>query len=319
MPFPFDPDPPQPRRWLGFLGALFGDDEESVGLLQEWFGYCLTGDTSQQKMLMVIGPTRSGKGTIGRVLEGLVGPENFAGPSLASLGTNFGLEAMLGKPVAVLGDARLSARSDQAVLLERLLSISGEDVLTVDRKHRAHWQGKLPTRVVLLANELPDQKDASMALANRLLILPLDRSFAGREDPGLTDALLAELPGIFAWAVEGLRRLRQCGRFLKARRGRETLEAVKGVSSPVSTFLEECCDTGPRLSVPCDSLYNAYRRWCQRSGKKPPAAARFGKDLQAAAGQHRRKRKHSEGQKAYVYEGVALKTEARALADAWPS
>jgi len=34
--------------------------------LQDWFGYTLSPDTSQQKMLMIVGPTRSGKGTIGR-------------------------------------------------------------------------------------------------------------------------------------------------------------------------------------------------------------------------------------------------------------
>jgi putative DNA primase/helicase len=63
----------QPRAWLEFLGALWPHDGEAVGLLQEWFGYCLTADTSQQKMLFVVGPKRAGKGTQARVLAALVG------------------------------------------------------------------------------------------------------------------------------------------------------------------------------------------------------------------------------------------------------
>jgi hypothetical protein len=54
----FDPDPaaPQPMAWHQFLHQLFDGDMESLDLLQEWFGYCLTGDTSQQKMMLMVGP-----------------------------------------------------------------------------------------------------------------------------------------------------------------------------------------------------------------------------------------------------------------------
>ena len=69
----FDIDAPPPAMWLSFLEQLWGDDSESINVLQEWFGYTLTPDTSQQKILMVIGPTRSGKGTIGRVNRALIG------------------------------------------------------------------------------------------------------------------------------------------------------------------------------------------------------------------------------------------------------
>ena len=69
----FDPDvaAPAPVGWHQFLHQLFDGDIESLDLLQEWFGYCLTGDTSQQKMMLMVGPRRSGKGTIARVLTRL--------------------------------------------------------------------------------------------------------------------------------------------------------------------------------------------------------------------------------------------------------
>jgi len=56
-----------------------------VVALQDWFGYCLLPDTSQQKIFMIHGPKRSGKGTIARVLTSLVGIRNACAPTLAGL------------------------------------------------------------------------------------------------------------------------------------------------------------------------------------------------------------------------------------------
>ena len=67
-------------------------------------------------------------------------------------------------------------------MVERLLSITGEDMLTVDRKYREPWTGKLPTRFVILTNELPKFRDSSGAIANRMFILRMTESFLGRED-----------------------------------------------------------------------------------------------------------------------------------------
>ena len=97
--------------------------------------------------------------------------------------------------------------------MERLLSITGEDMLTVDRKYREPWSGKLPTRFVILTNELPKFRDSSGAISNRMLILQMTESFLGREDHTLDRRLAAELSGILLWALEGLDRLMRNGRF----------------------------------------------------------------------------------------------------------
>ena len=63
-----DPNAEFSMQWMEFLHQLFDGDTEALDLLQEWCGYCLTGNTSLQKMLFLVGPRRSGKGTIARVL-----------------------------------------------------------------------------------------------------------------------------------------------------------------------------------------------------------------------------------------------------------
>ncbi len=222
LEYDFDPAAPAPREWLRFLDEIWGADAESIAALQEWFGYLLTPDTRYQKILMMVGPKRSGRGTIARILKALAGSNTVVNPTLSTLARPFGLSTLIGKPIAVFPDARLSSRPDNAAIVECLLSISGEDDQTIDRKHLPAWTGKLSTRFVLISNELPRLRDVSGALAGRLIILRFTRSFYGREDMALFERLRPELPGILRWALSGWERLNRRGRFIQPRSARST-------------------------------------------------------------------------------------------------
>jgi putative DNA primase/helicase len=280
----FDPDPnaPAPMAWFAFLHQLFQGDEQSLDLLQEWFAYCLTGDTSLQKMLLLIGPKRSGKGTIGRVLRQLVGPGNVCSPTTSSLAGPFGLQPLLGKSLALVSDARFHGEHLSTVV-ERLLCISGEDAITVDRKFKESVTVTLPTRFLFMTNECPKLTDASGALAGRFVALQLTQSFYGHEDPTLTSRLLAELPGILNWAIEGWHRLRARGRFAPPESVAELLEELEDLSSPVKAFVRERCQVGSGLRTSTADLYVEWRNWCQAAGRDHPGTSQsLGRDLRAA-------------------------------------
>jgi putative DNA primase/helicase len=116
---------------------------------------------------MIIGPKRAGKGTIGRISRRLLGGHNVCAPTLADIGDHFGRAVLIGKTLALVADARISGRADTAAITERLLSISGEDPQTIPRKFLPDWNGFLPTRFMVLTNELPKIEDASATLASR--------------------------------------------------------------------------------------------------------------------------------------------------------
>jgi putative DNA primase/helicase len=97
--------------------------------------------------------------------------------------------ALIGKPLAIICDARFAGK-DQSVVVERLLRISGEDALTVNRKYREQWTGKLPSRLHVLSNELPKLGDASTAIVGRIVLL-LSHSWLGREDHELEPSIMA--------------------------------------------------------------------------------------------------------------------------------
>ena len=135
---------------------------------------------------------------------------------------NFGLAPLIGKPLAIISDARLGGRTDGQVVVERLLSITGEDWLSVDRKFLPAWHGQLPTRFVILTNELPKLGDASGAIASRFIVLRLI-ILLRQEDLSLTRKLLEEAPGILVWAIAGRDRLAARGYFVQPTSARQAL------------------------------------------------------------------------------------------------
>ncbi|MVO86643.1 NTP-binding protein [Streptomyces sp. p1417] len=308
VPFDYVPDATCPT-WESFLGKAWPDDPESVAALQEWFGYVLSGRTDQQKILLIVGPTRSGKGTVARVLGRLVGKGNVAGPTLASLATNFGLSPLLGKPLAVISDARLSGRDGQQVV-ERLLTISGEDTIDVDRKYRQPWTGKIPARLMVLSNELPNFGDSSGVIAKRFIVLTMSVSWLGKEDTTLTDKLTAELPGILNWALDGLARLETNGRIGQPTSSGDAITTMQDTASPTSAFVRDRCETGPACSVQVDVLWEMWKDWAEDAGVKPGSKAMFGRNLLSVEPRIRRAKPRIDGRQVPVYEGIGVKSYA---------
>jgi putative DNA primase/helicase len=220
---------------------------------------------------------------------------------------NFGLQPLLNKTLAIISDARLSGRTDAAVVVERLLSISGEDAQTIDRKHKSQVTAKLPTRFMVITNELPRLNDPSGALVGRLILLRLTQSFYGREDTKLTERLLTELPGILLWAIEGWKRLRQRGHFLQPESGTKLVQQMEDLSSPISVFLRECCQIGTGFIVSCEILFLRWQQWCASKGIKDAGSEQtFGRDLHAAIpGLDVRQQRVGSG-RIRVYVGIKL-------------
>lgn len=261
-----------PKSWMKFLCDLFGEKQDEVQLLQEWMGYVLSGDTWAHKGLVLVGPPRAGKGTIGHVLTSLMGPSMVASPSLHSLGKDFGLQPLIDKRLCLISDARLSNRADIMAVIEVLLRITACDQVNVARKHKDSLDLVLDTRVMMLSNEMPLLADNSFAINTRFLILSLGNSFLGKEDTKLIDKLNAELPGIALWCVEGYRRLRERGKFIEPLSSDTAREEWYHENNPLAQFIEDRCSLAPDAKVEMTKLYEAYRSWSEARGSMPLAA-----------------------------------------------
>ena len=306
--FDYIADAPIPEEWFKFVFQIFAHDPACIILLQEWFGYCLGYSAQFQKMLLVIGPKRSGKGTLAAVVEALVGHQSIAGPTIGSLGQNFGLASLIGKRVAIIGDARFGGRPDQGLVCERLLTISAGDIMDVDRKNRDMWTGRLFCRMMIMSNELPRITDAAGALASRFLVLTLAKSFYDKEDTKLAKRIVQnEMPGVYLWALEGWRRLQQNGKFTESASCQSAKLEMEDLGSPVAEFIREKCKLAADTWVTTDALFNAWKAWCEEEGRTfVGTKGGFGKDLHAVTG-IKKTEKMTDGARFKIYPGIRLR------------
>lgn len=305
----YDPNATYPRAFTSFLHSIWGSDVDSSDTLQEFFGYFLTSDTSLQKGLMLIGPPRSGKGTIGRILVRLLGSTNTCAPTLATLGTQFGLQTLIGKPLAIISDARVSGRSDISAITENLLRITGEDFISIPRKFKDDYTARLPTRFLMMSNELPSLADSSGALTSRFVLLRMTRSFAGQEDYGLEERINAELPGILNWGLEGLGRLKEQGHFIQPESAINLVEQLDYMSSPIKEFFDDYCEIVPGSQVECQVLFNLWMRRCEEQNRKAGSIQTFGKLLNAALPAVSVSQGRIPGDRIRYYNGIRLKPQ----------
>lgn len=273
--FDFDPEAQCPV-WHKTLEEWFPDDEDSVAMLQEWMGYLLTDDTAAEKFMLLWGPPRTGKGATIKVINAILGEATSGGTSLKALGAEF-KGHFLGKTHLALPDMRLTKGSDKEAAIEFVTNVVGRDPVDVNRKHKdAVHKSHLPIRFTMACNNLPDFRDSTGALMERVLILRYKISFAGRTDPDLKRKLMGELPGITVWALEGLRRLRK-GK-LEFTVGATTQNAMMEFHdrmNPVEWFVGECLEVGAEHSEPKDLVYGVYKTKAQEGGKMPLSKEKF--------------------------------------------
>ena len=282
--YDFDPDATCPI-WLEKLNEWLHESYHET--LQQFFGYCLTPDTRYEVLLALLGVSRGGKGTVSRVLEGIVGPQLVASRTLDDLGSSFGLHGTLDKRLIAIPDAHDVEVSKRSAALERIKSISGNDPISVDRKYHDLVSAKVPAKILLTANRPPKFIDESGALSNRTIIVKFEHSFVGREDRELRSKLLAELSGIANWSIQGLRQLREQGRFKIGGRGRLESRHLAEQQSPALRFARACLDVTGTASdfASLDDVFMVYRDWALEeglSGRELRNKADFRADIIAA-------------------------------------
>ena len=127
-----------------------------------------------------------------------------------------------------------------------------------------------------------------------------------RQDKRLVDKLKGELPGIFLWAIEGLRRLYAQRSFTEPSICRAALDDYRLEANPRKDvpdgLLPAKCGTA---LVSTDELYGSYKDWCQVHGEKPCNSRQFGKEVKRAFPNVRRVRVAMPGGRIYAYDGMA--------------
>jgi putative DNA primase/helicase len=302
----YDADAPAPEQWLKFLDEVMKGRRPLIGILQEWMGYKISSDTSMQKICFLWGRTRAGKGTILNIEAELVGRRNVAFPKIETLAGRFGLQGLISKSSAQVTDMNCEDQKQLSAAATNLNGISGEDGQTIERKGITDWNGKLGTRFTLAGNTLPNFRSHTGAMATRLIIVPFDVSFVGREDRTLDVKLKAELPGILNWALDGLERLRMCGDFSEPEDCRIAKHRLIYQSDPVHGFIEERCTLEPVAGIDKAVAYAAFVRYCEQMNARVPPMNTFSERLMQSFPTIADGKRNGDDGRVPCYRGVRL-------------
>jgi putative DNA primase/helicase len=312
--FPYNYDPELTSNiWYDFLVETFDGDEDSIRLLQQWFGYQCVADITLEKLMLFTGRPRSGKSTILEVMTGMLGEEQCVSTDFQSLASPFGRAPLVGKLSATLGDAKTPRATEADAALETILRIVGGDAVSINQKYQIAYTAHLITRFTVAMNDLPSFTDHARALAARTNVLNFPNSWIGREDFTLKGRLKNEaVQGrLINFALQGLKNLRQNKVFVVPKSSAETLAQMVEMTSPVTTFIDECCSIGPRYSITSSMVYEAWQRWCSVNGHKPGVKAQFGRLFLQACSVIGHTRNRVNGALAYTYTGITLQDWAK--------
>ncbi len=303
-PFPYDPHAPCPR-WEQYLREVFtrtqveathdneedeefDDAQERTLLLQEYLGACLAGLTTKfQRALILYGPKgNDGKSVLLKVAQSLFPFDALAAVAPKHIAQRFGPADLVGKDLNTVADIPGDVLEDATELMQ---AITG-DRLRADRKNRDPVTFVPRAGHIFSCNKLPGTKNQTDGFWRRFMVLMMTHAFTREErDPDLDKKLLAEIPGILAWALAGLPRLLTAGDYTVPPSTARLMNVWRTESDPVRMFFTECCVTPqtcewdvsePRTLVPIRgttpaNLYLAYTEWSARAGHKPLSAASF--------------------------------------------
>lgn len=294
-PVPYEPTA-KADRFRSFLVEIL--DEERATFLQRWFGYCATGETKEQKILLHVGQGSNGKSSLFRTLKDVLGGYmHTAAPHLltgkASDRHPTEIADLFGRRCVVTHESEEGAQLREGFIKQA----SGEDQMSARLLYKDFFTFQPTFKLQLLTNHKPIVKGSDYAIWRRLLLCWFNHRYGTQQDiddkradrlgdPDLYKQLQGEREGVLAWIVEGAKLWYAQG--LKVPRSIvEASEAYRQAEDRVAEFVRERCILDSSAWTPyggASGLYMDYSRWCRECGYQPLAMRRFATELSRVTG-----------------------------------
>jgi len=273
-PVEFDPEATAPL-WEAFLERVIPDPEVRE-FLQRAVGYSLTGDTSEQCLLLLYGTGQNGKSTFLETVRSLLGDyaqhtdfETFLAQRHKEIRND----------IARLAGARfvtaLEVEAGKKLAESLIKLLTGGDTVTARFLYSEFFEFKPTFKLFLACNHKPVIRGTDLAIWRRIRLVPFTVTIPEEEqDPHLADKLKQELPGILNWALEGCLAWQRDG----LRPPTQVLEATKSYREEMDIlgeFLAVCCKESVGARISSTLLYQEYLSWCERENEHPISRKTF--------------------------------------------
>jgi putative DNA primase/helicase len=245
-------------------------------LLFEIIGAILIPEPIKKAFLLIdvsnkVGDT--GKSTFIRYLQRLIGKENYTSVSLQELTDpqyRFRASRIYRKLVNFYPDL-----PDRAVRnVGNFKVVTGEDVITIEKKHREPFEWLPYTKHIFSANEPPPVFNADRAFWNRWIVIEFIGNFE-EKIKGFEETLLDEAPYALLVGIMAFKEVIANGwKFSFEDTPEDAKRKWMARSDSVYAFFTAMLELGmlkedPKGVVKTSELYNMYARWCNENGVEP--------------------------------------------------
>jgi putative DNA primase/helicase len=267
----FDPAATAPR-WIDFLKEIFNDQTDLIDYIQHAIGYSLTGDTREQCLFFLYGAGANGKSTFIEVPVKLLG-DYATTASQNVLCFNKHVREPLDE-IASLEGARLVSIAETGAehMAEiRIKLLTGGDTVTGKAHYKAATSFQPRFKLWIFGNSKPAIYGVDYAIWRRIKLIPFTIEFPyEKQDSTLKEKLLAELPGILNWAIEGALKWQAEGRLVPPECVVKATKEYQADSDILRDFIAEKVEPAKGQELAHKDLYRAYKNWhAEGSAEKP--------------------------------------------------
>ena len=276
----YDPDAECPN-WLKFLDRVMAGDQDVIDFLRRAIGYSLTGIVTEHVMFIMWGSGRNGKSTFINTIMALMGEyAQKAAPELlltkAQDNHPTGSSNLYGARFAPTIETAEGRRLNETQVKE----LTGGDTVSTRRMRENYWEFAPVHHLWMATNHRPTISGTDLGIWSRIRMIPFTVMIPPKErDQNLQNKLLAELPGILAWAVRGCLEWQEGG--LQAPTAvQEATKIYQTDMDILGDFIAERCVIAEGERVAATELYNAYKAWIPETGERVMTKKQLGQRLQ---------------------------------------
>jgi putative DNA primase/helicase len=291
------------QDWLGFLKEATGGDVAMVRFLQQWAGYCLTGDTREHALVFAHGPGGNGKSVFLNTITGIMADYATPAPSdtfTVSIGDRHPTE------LAALHGARLVAASEtehgRTWAETRIKQLTGGDEIAARYMRGDFFRFRPSFKLTIIGNHQPKLENVDAAVRRRFNIVPFTHQ-PERPDHQLEEKLRDEWPEILRWMIKGALDWQKHG-LLRPKRVLDATADYFNDQDLLGQWLATCCNVEPgnsRMRETTTALHQSWSAFAKQAGEKPETQKAFVGNLEKRV-PDRYKNMHGRG-----FAGISLK------------
>lgn len=244
LPVRWDPDATC-LKYDQWLTDRVGDFQ--IGVIEEAISQFLDEGRAPSKALFAFGPNRTGKSTILRIAQTMVGGDTkVSGVSLQQLsGEGFAAAEVFGKGINMCPDMPSDYVSDLSVFKR----VTGDDTITASKKYGVMMTFRANSLFLMSGNTLPTvSASEGTSYLSRVVPAAFLKSYLGFENPNIEDELLEELPGILVrWARARQAHIAREFKWLPVHQAITNHFASE--SDRVARFISACCVVGVKTAT----------------------------------------------------------------------